>query len=165
MKEIPLTNGGVTLVDDEDYEFLSSMSWHRSTYKGMSYAMRCFWVRGENRRVTYGMHRFLLIGHDGDHIDHIDRDGLNNQKSNLRVATYSQNQFNAGIRKDNSTGYRGVIYCKRSKRYHAQIQANKRHKFIGSFQTPKEAACAYDKAALQLHGKFARTNFDKESHQ
>lgn len=164
MKEIPLTNGGVTLVDDEDYEFLSSMRWNRSFSKGMNYAVRCFWVRGENRRVTYGMHRFLLVGHDGYHIDHIDRNGLNNQKSNLRAATCSQNQFNCKKRSDNSTGCRGVIVCKKSCRFHAQIQYDCQHIYLGSFKHVEDAARAYDEAALILHGEFARTNFPKESY-
>lgn len=160
MRGIELTNGGVALVDDEDYEFLSSMSWNRSESRSRTYAVKCFWVRGENRRVTYRMHNFLMIGHDGIQVDHIDGNGLNNQKSNLRSGSLSQNQYNAKKRSDNTSGYRGVA-CVRG-RFHAQIQYDKKHRYIGSYPTAELAARAYDEHAKVFHGSFAKFNFPEE---
>jgi len=157
MKEIELSNGGIALVDDEDYEFFAHWKWNRTESRGKVYAHRCFWVRGEDRRVTYPMHAFLMIGHGGVQIDHIDGNGLNNQKYNLRSASVNQNQYNAKLRSDSSTGFKGVASVRG--RFHAQIQANKKHTYLGSFETPVEAALAYDSAARRLHGEFATLNF------
>lgn len=161
MREISLTNGGITIVDDEDYEIFGGVNWHRLDDLHTSYANRCIWMRGENRRYTFSLHMVLLVVPTGFQVDHIDGDGLNNQRHNLRMATCSRNQFNARKRVDNTVGYRGVTILRG--KYAAQIQANKKHMHVGSFDTALEAAHAYDEAARKHHGEFAKLNFPQGS--
>lgn len=156
MREIELTNGGVTIVDDEDYDFLSSFRWNRTDDLHTSYAIKCFWFKELSKRQTIGLHRFVLVCNSGLHIDHIDGNGLNNQKSNLRVCLPRQNQYNARKRIDNSVGLKGVTFVRG--RYHSQIQFNEIHKFLGSFSTPEEAHLAYVEASRKLHGEFSSTD-------
>jgi hypothetical protein len=90
-------------------------------------------------------------------IDHIDMDGLNNSIKNLREATRSQNQWNSPIRKNNKSGYKGVSFCSRLKKWRAVIGCDKVEMTIGYFQTPELASAAYNAKAKELHGEYART--------
>jgi hypothetical protein len=141
VKEIELTNGGVALVDDEDYEFLSEFRWNRHDDLHTSYAVKCFWYKDEKKRRTLGMHRFLAVCDSQYEIDHIDGDGLNNQKSNIRVVLPCVNQWNSRKRVDNSVGLKGVTFVRG--RYMAQIQEKKKHRHIGCYGTAEEAHAAY----------------------
>lgn len=158
-KEIELTNGGVAIVDDEDFALVSQWRWNRAEKENR--AVRCEWVRGENRARTIILSRFIMNAPDGVMVDHVNGDTLDNQKANLRLATCSQNQFNAKRRKDSTTGYKGVTFVRG--RYMAQIQAKKVHHYLGSFDTPEEAAEAYNRAAKELHGEFARVDAAKQN--
>jgi hypothetical protein len=97
-------------------------------------------------------------------IDHVNKNTLDNRRSNLRVCTVSENQMNRGKQKNNSTGFKGVNVDKRCKRkkYRAKIAANKKTYYLGNFEKLREAGAAYEKAARQRHGKFARVNDPKE---
>lgn len=117
----------------------------------------------------YGMvlaHRAAWAIHYGSlpeqHIDHIDGNKLNNRIDNLRICTHNQNQYNQGIRATNKSGYKGVSYMKSAKRWQAQICCNKKVTHLGLFIHKEDAAHAYDKAAILIHGDFAWTNFPKE---
>lgn len=99
------------------------------------------------------------------HIDHIDGNKANNRISNLRVCTHNQNQHNQGIRKTNKSGYKGVSWMKSVQKWHAQICANSKVTHLGFYSTPEEAAKVYDRAALDIHGEFAWTNFPKEIYE
>jgi hypothetical protein len=103
------------------------------------------------------MHRAILRAGDGHNVDHIDGDGLNNRRSNLRFATTAQNSANRGKQKNNTSGFKGVRWHKRDKRWRAVIGINGKTKQIGSFKTPEAAYDAYCAAARELHGVFART--------
>jgi hypothetical protein len=105
-------------------------------------------------RVAYCLH----TGVDplGKQVDHIDGNGLNNTWSNLRLASGSQNCANTGIRSSNTSGYKGVHYYKRNKKWGAIIRDGGRSQFLGLFSTPELAHMAYCKAAAELHGDFAR---------
>lgn len=151
MKEIPLTMGKVALVDDSDYEALSKFKWHVSkviTRKGriIWYAKRCF------HGTTILMHQQITGIH---HADHKNRDGLDNQRSNLRPSNYSLNQANS-IGK-NRLSFRGIR--KRRGKYAAQLTAFGKQYHLGTFETPEAAARAYDAAALNSFGEFATLNF------
>lgn len=108
MKKIPLTKGQVALVDDEDYEMVSRYKWYTQDINKTLYAQRMIVTKGTGKRVTMFMHRLIMNTPQGMDTDHIDRNGLNNQKSNLRICTRTQNLLNRGMLKSNTSGYKGV---------------------------------------------------------
>lgn len=153
MKTIRLTQGYDTVVDDEDYEWLFGIKWHVD--KGYSNYARGY-VNGNPVR----MHR-LILGLTDPKIqaDHVNRDTLDNQRKNLRVANPSQNSSNQGIRSDNLSGYTGVYKRKGRSLWEAEVWKTGKKYHLGSFDNIVEAALAYDKAVVELHGAFATTNF------
>ena len=156
-KQIPLSQGLYAVVDDRDYEWLSQWKWHAYRDGSTFYAVRD--IHRPNRE-TVKMHRLILERHtEGTetNADHKDRDGLNNQLSNLRWASNSQNQANKGPRADNECGYKGV--CKDQGGWKAQIRIGGKPKHLGRFDTVEQAARAYDEAAKKLYGEFAWLNF------
>lgn len=161
-KNISLTQGQFAKVDDEDYERINKHKWLYS----QGYAVRAVRVKsGRFGQVRLLMHHIILPRRDGYEIEHRDRDGTNNTRSNLRYATHSENLRNQKIHSDNLTGYKGVSLVKLrvkmswKKPYIAQIVFNYKHKTIGYFETAEEAARAYDRAAKELFGEFANLNF------
>lgn len=162
MKEIRL--GGAyrhlrVLVDDEDYDWLSGYSWCRNYGHNTNYA-----VARVGGRVQQ-MHRLILPPPPGIRVDHQNRDGLDNRRANLRLATPTQNQRNQAISTRNTSGYKGVseVRGKRLRRpFHAYIGLGGTTKSLGHFATAEEAASAYDTAARELFGEFALTNFPLE---
>jgi AP2 domain/HNH endonuclease len=160
MKEIALTKGYVTQVDDEDCEWLMQWKWRVFLGKRSGPYAR----RDSNRRFIW-MHREILSRKLGrplsseEHVDHGDIDGLNNRRGNLRLATEAQNHFNRSQQKNNQSGFMGVSWHKRHKKWQAQIQKDGRRYTLGFFDDPVKAAHAYDDAARELHGRFASTNF------
>lgn len=152
MKEIPLTQGKTVLVDDEDYKWLMQWKWHAYRDRRTWYAIRHVYPNGRKHPKKIRMHRFILNVLEGVKVDHRDGDGLNNQKGNLRQATTAQNGHNRRINSNNTSGFKGV-----SKRKHGW-QATIQGKYLGVFDTPGQAASAYDRAASVLFGEFARTN-------
>lgn len=156
MKKIKLTQGKFALVDDEDFEYLSQWKWSASKGNNTFYAQRCFLIDGKKKSIS--MHREVLKLKPGDGIltDHKDHDGLNNQKSNLRKATYLQNQYNKSA--SGQSKYLGVSFEKDRKKWRARMKVGKIHKCLGRYNSEIEAAVAYDKAAKQ-RGEFANLNF------
>lgn len=160
-KKIPLSQGLYATVDDEDYEWLMAMGkWHTVQRENTFYAAT---NRSWPRRKKIYMHRLVLEHHTGQtgvHTDHMDRDGLNNQSPNLRWASNSQNNMNKGPQANNASGFKGV--SSHQGRWMAQIKIDGKKKHIGMFGTPEDAARAYDKTAVELHGEFACLNFPEE---
>jgi hypothetical protein len=154
MKEIILTNGEIALVSDEDYDYLNQWTWRRtsnSIYRSSNGAMIALHLEIAKR-----------LGLDtSQEIDHKDTNRLNNQRTNLRVATRSQNQANAKLSKKSSSGYKGVCFDKRSNKWQASIQVKGVRMTLGYFIEPEDAARAYDKAARKFQGEFARCNFNE----
>lgn len=157
MKEIKLTRGFATLVDDEDFNVLNQHKWCAVPSGGETfYAVRKEW-NGKGKQRAVWMHRLLINTPVGMFTDHIDGNGLNNQKSNLRICTNSQNQFNKGKSKRNSSGYKGVSWFKPMGKWDVRISAHKRQIHIGYFDSKEEAARAYLEAEKTHHGEFAST--------
>lgn len=156
MRELPLTRGLVAIVDDEDYESLSSYKWCATPYgRGNNfYAVRGMWSEGRTVRVY--MHRAILCPPSGMHVDHVSGDGLDNRRGNLRLATQAQNNQNHRIHRNNRSGYKGVGQKHRDKRWTACIRVDGKRKYLGAFDSPIEAHAAYCAAAKELHGEFAR---------
>lgn len=157
-KLIPLTRGMFAVVDDDLFDKLSRYKWHAVKPHRKFYAATSVTLEG----VTYSiyMHRMVvgLDGITGLEVDHRDGDGLNNQKQNLRASNRSENMRNRGKNSNNTSGYKGVYFCSRTKRWRARIQTNGIYTHLGRFATPEAAAAAYDAAAAKLHGEFARLN-------
>lgn len=148
MKEIPLTQGKFALVDDEDYDFvmMSKWSFHRKPGRNTNYAMG--WRSGKN--VT--MHRAILGVARGQIVDHINHDGLDNRRENLRIVTDVQNKTNRrGAAKHSKTGVRGVRAHKGG--YHAVIGVGGKAIYIGAFRTIEQAGDAYVAANKKYFGE------------
>lgn len=153
MKEIPLTRGAVTLVDDEDYDELVKHKWFLDSRGYVARKIR----NPVKRQVTELMHRVILGLPYGDprQGDHRDTNRLNNRRNNLRIATNGQNQRNKGVYANNTSGVRGVYWYKPTQRWKAQINVNGKKKHLGYFHSIDDAADAYRQAANRLHGEFA----------
>jgi hypothetical protein len=155
MKEIQLTNGGVTLVDNEDFNELKKYKWFAHREKSTTYVWRH--LNGSRKMVK--IHRQILNAMDSSiKIDHIDGNGLNNQRNNIRLCNDQQNSMNTKIRRDNSSGYKGVSYHAKNKKWRATINFNRRQISIGCYGNKEDAAVAYNQKAIELFGEFARPN-------
>ena len=150
MKTIPLTQGKIALVDDEDYSSLASRKWH---YNVSGYA--CGNMMG--KRVF--MHRELIKATVDLEVDHINGDTLDNRKSNLRLCTHAENMRNRKMQKNNTSGYKGVYWGKKINKWRSKIRHNWVVIALGDYETAEEAARVYDAAAIKLFGPFAKTNF------
>lgn len=158
-REIQLTKGKVALVSIEDFERLSRGKWYalESSKTGLWYAFHRI-VRGDGKSVIQGMHRDVLGLLPGDKrlADHIRRlDTLDNRRSNLRIATRSQNGMNRTTPAHNSSGIKGVSYDKDREKWRVQIQAHGKHYTKTGFLTKEAAEEEAVKLAAQLHGQFA----------
>lgn len=152
-KGILIKKGVVAIVDDCDHALVAERKWCLVKSKKILYA----YTNVGGRKV--GMHSLIMRAPVGQLVDHRDRNGLNNQRSNLRFCTQVQNQLNRGVRSDNKTGFKGVAYRESSDTYNAQIRLSGARWWLGAFQTAELAARAYDEAARKIHGDFAYLNF------
>lgn len=162
MKEIPLNKGQVALVDDADFDWLNQWKWYANIRGYTYYAVRAKETteRINGKQSKYRMHRLILGVTDPKIlIDHIDHNGLNNQRSNLRIATAAQNCCNKTSLKNSTSKYLGVSFIKRDQLWAGQIQVNGIKKRLGVFKSEETAARAYDEAAKIYHGEYANLNF------
>lgn len=152
MKKIALTKGKFALVDDADYDRVRRYRWCLFG----DYAYR------KEGTENVAMHRFILglpnRVRDGVYVDHRDGNKLNNQRSNLRLATKAQNSMNRPAQSNNKSGFRGVCLASWGGKWKASIYHERRHLHIGYFYRIEEAAAAYDAKAIELFGEYARTN-------
>jgi hypothetical protein len=153
MKYIELTQGKRAMVDDEDYEELSRWRWCVRRGKNTYYAVRGCRIEEKQRKLP--MHRVIMNTPQGMDTDHINGDGLDNRKCNLRVCTRTQNNYNIGRNKLNVSGYKGVGWHKSNEKWRARIRINKKRVNLGYFETPELAYQAYCNKAKEVHGEFA----------
>jgi hypothetical protein len=157
MKNIWLTQGQVAIVDDEDYEMLSAYNWYAVKIKGGFYARRSLSAHGKSYKHIM-MHRVIMgVDEESIFVDHRDRNGLNNQKSNLRFATVSQNACNKKTQKNNS-GHKGVYFRKSKNIFQASLRINGKPIYLGSSKDVLVCAKMYNDAAIKYFGEFAKLN-------
>lgn len=151
---VPLTKGYVAYIDDCDAQRVSYHSWCVQTGNAKPYAKSMI-----NNESTL-LHRFILglTVYDPE-VDHKDRNGLNCTRENMRLCTPTQNRMNTGLRRNNTTGYKGVSYHKANRKYTAYIAINGKRQYIGSYDDSISAALAYDQKAREHFGLFAHLNF------
>lgn len=148
---IPLTQGRLALVDDSDYKRVSRFKWHAVRLGKSIYAAR----RVPNHRREF-LHNFVL--RHRRKVDHRNRDGLDNQKNNLRECTHAQNLRNRGVW-NHSSKFKGVSWNRSSSKWTAYISNGSSKKVhLGYFSSEREAAKAYDLSAVKIFGDFALTN-------
>ena len=152
MTEIQLTQGKIARVDDEDAAILNRYSWFAQSGQWKKY-----YAGAKIRGKLVLMHVFLMKPPSGVEIDHRDGDGLNNQRRNLRICLHIDNTRNQKIRSTNRSGFKGVYFHKKSKKWAASIFAGKTF-HLGLFDDKDSAAKTYDDAAERMHGEFALTN-------
>lgn len=157
MKEIPLTQGYVAIVDDEDYDAVMAFKWFAHVQRNATYVGRKA-RRADGLWADIRLHTFLT---GWPLVDHRDGDGLNNRRANLRPATRAENNRNRRRSlSNNASGFKGV--CRDRGKWRAYIYVDDKQHHLGMFPTAEAAALAYDVAALELHGEFARLNFPEE---
>ena len=159
---IELRKGGTTEIDDSDAELGLKYKWRNARDKRgpnrTSYASFTIVENGRQRILL--LHRLILNAQSGEVVDHIDGNGLNNKRSNLRLGTQSQNRANGRQWKQPKSGFRGV-YTSGSKWMSLISDGSHKLRHLGQFQTKEDAAKAYDKAAFERWGDFARLNFPR----
>lgn len=150
-KLIPLSKGKFAIVDAVDFDSLIRNSWHVSSN---GYARG--YVRRDGKKLFVYMHRFILGAPKGMCADHRNSNKLDNRRSNLRVTTYNGNSQNQRMKRNNTSGFKGVSFAKNYGKYKAAICIRSKHYNLGLFKTPEEAYAVYCEAATRLHGEFAR---------
>jgi hypothetical protein len=157
-REIEVSSGLVALVDDEDYDKLVGRRWYKHTNNG-----RCNYAQADiswrpHKRVW--MHRLVMDAPQGLEVDHINGNGLDNRRDNLRLCTRSQNACNKA--KSHNRGltsrHKGVSTGRWGKNWQANITIQSRKIYLGTYDTEMDAVLAYNRAALELHGPFSRAN-------
>ncbi len=157
--EIVLNKGFVAFIDSDDLELVSCYNWNVTKVRNKYYAHTVT----EDRWILL-MHRFILHPDRGVIVDHVNGDGLDNRRSNLRLANHSQNAANSSKRHTarSTSIYKGVYFeasGTRRKRWRALISLNGKKIHLGSYSKETEAAVAYDVAAKKYFGEFAKLNF------
>lgn len=164
---IRISKGFSTIVDDEDFVFLSKMKWCAKlaidySRSGKVYVMRTEKLPDGNKKNVY-IHRLLTGALDGQYVDHINGDTLDNRRSNLRVCTSGENSYNQSKRRINCTSkFKGVSWNTRLKKWVAQCGGPKtpgiKNQYIGCYDSELDAARAYNEAAIKRFGQFAKLN-------
>jgi hypothetical protein len=149
---IPLSQGQFAIVDDDDFEKINTYKWCIKKTSHNLYAKRVFNMK------TIDMHRFIMNPKIGYVIDHINGDGLDNRKENLRICTHSENMKNIKVRKDNTSGVRGIHWQKKANKWHCQIQYNGKKIYLGLYKDLEDA-----KRVVLLHqnntSEFYKTRY------
>lgn len=163
-KAIPLTKGMMAFIDDEDYELVVKYKWHFAKIlgHGIGYAVRAYYY-APKKKVTVTMHQDLMNYSYNEECDHIDGNGLNNHRSNLRVCTHAENLRNQAINKNNKFGVAGVCLHSCGRFYLTRIMVDKKVIHLGTFRTLEEAKNARYAAEIKYFGEFRRKQVENIS--
>ncbi len=162
IKLIKLTKDKHAIVDASAFEALNKFKWYYRPGRldDAGYAVRSVWIDWRVGKLrTFRLHRDVIGAKDGELVDHINGDTLDCRIENLRICSHADNLKNQAKRRSNTSGYKGVTWNKRFKKYQARIGTNGVYRSLGYHKCPIEAARAYDTAAIKHHGPFARLNF------
>jgi len=151
MKKIKLTQGKFAIVDNGDFESLNKCKWYYVKTHGLEYAL------GNNPSTL--MHRVIIDAKKGEVTDHINGNGLDNRRKNLRICTIQENTRNQRLSIKSTSGVKGVTYHIKAKKWQAQITVNEKVTYLGIFKKKSQAKNAYNKAAKKFFGEFARLNY------
>lgn len=152
---LDLTKGYQAKLDPEDYEQAKMLNWQCQVGKYTQYA----WSGCRPNRI--GLHRFIMKPSPDMCVDHINGDGLDNRRCNLRICTHAQNMIN--VRRKPRNLMRGV-FQKTKTTYYSLISDNGKPKYLGSYRSELDAAIAYNMAAKELYGEFAILNIVQGNH-
>lgn len=156
---LELSQNLTATIDAADVPLVESYGWIAKRSKYTYYAMAR--SRDADGKVSHlALHRLLMAPPEGMVVDHINGDGLDNRRANLRVVTVAENNMNSRVRRDSQSGVKGAYYNKRAGSYCSRIKRDERRVYLGTFATAEEAAIAYARASEELHGEFGRTHFD-----
>ncbi len=153
-KKIEVSKGLCALVDDDDYEELNQYKWHACKCKNTFYVNRTVSIP---TKETISMHRFITNAQKGQLVDHINGDGLDNRRANLRICTRSENGQNISSVSGKSR-FKGVYFHKKNRNWVAEYRKNGKKYHLGCFTNEDDAARAYDSSVLMAFGEFAKTN-------
>lgn len=157
--ELELTQGLSCLIDAEDWDLVRNRRWYAVRKNRVSYVNSPVWDPDTKASGTLLLHRLIVGSYemiDGKQIDHIDHNGLNNKRNNLRACSRSENQRNRGLTKDRR--YKGIVYRKRERFFEAKIRYNGEVIQLGYYPTPEIAAAVYNDKAMELFGEYAYLN-------
>jgi len=159
MKQIQLTKEQVALVDDADYKWLNRWKWYARQGRYTFYVTRLIYMTKGKPKIEQ-MHRLILGLQPSDkrQVDHIDGDGLNNHRSNLRICTRIQNRQSSRKWKIGASRYKGVCWRSDRHKWLSRIRLNKKLIYLGLFDSEIGAALAYNKAASKHFGEYALLN-------
>ena len=157
MKEIFLTNGLVAFVDDDDYDSVACWGWHARPGKNTTYAYRAVKIKGKQKNIL--LHRMIMGHPEGKNVDHINGNGLDCQKGNLRLATGRENNANAKGNRNATSKYKGVSWHTKYGKWRAVISDYKPCRHIMMSECEVTCAKAYDEAARKAFGEYAMLNF------
>lgn len=156
MKEIPLTREKIALVDDSDFARVICYKWYAYPEQGGHwYAVRD--MRNNGKRQFVSMHRFILAPPPGVVVDHINMDGLDNRRENLRLCSHAENMRNHKKMLNTISRFKGVTW--ECNKWRVRINSNGKLLHLGLYESEEDAARVYDAAARKFYGEFARTNF------
>jgi hypothetical protein len=155
MKKYIQLKHGTAIIDEQDFDRINQYKWNSVDNDGTG---KRHYATCKIRGMTVYMHRMVMGAQSGETVDHIDGNGLNNSRENLRFVVPSQNNMNQRVREDNTSGHKGISWCPDREKYQVYINVDRKRKSLGRYRTLEEAIYVRDQAAKKHYGEFARDN-------
>jgi hypothetical protein len=155
MKKYIQLKHGTAIIDEQDFDRINQYKWNSVDNDGTG---KRHYATCKIRGMTVYMHRMVMGAQSGETVDHIDGNGLNNSRENLRFVVPSQNNLNQRAREDNTSGHKGISWCPDREKYQVYINVDRKRKSLGRYRTLEEAIYVRDQAAKKHYGEFARDN-------